>query len=121
MACAITAVNYGDGQHMSALLPDQIRNTILWTCVGFWPGILSFATPKLAAVALLTRILNTPKRHRIFLWALVGLCWASLNVCVPLLLTSCKPAQALWDVTITEKTCRDPWILVHYSMFAGGE
>jgi len=120
VAFAITAVKAGDGHHMGVLTMDQISKAILWTCVGFWPGILSFATPKLAVVALLCRILNPSRLHRIFMWILVGLCWASLNVCVPLLLTSCQPAQALWDVSITQKTCRDQWILVHYSMYAGG-
>ena len=85
------------------------------------PGILSFATPKLAVVALLVRVLNPSKRHRIFLWTATVLCWASLNVCVPLLLTSCDPAVSLWDLSVPKIKCRDPWILIHYSMYAGCE
>jgi hypothetical protein len=104
---------------MATLTDTQIRGAILWTIVGFWPGILSFATPKIAVVALLIRILNPGVPHRIFLWISTLLCWASLNVCIPVLLTSCDPAKGLWDVQITKKSYRSPWILIYYSMYTG--
>jgi hypothetical protein len=104
---------------METLTGAQITDAILWTTVGSWPGILSFATPKIAVVALLIRILNPGTTHRVFLWTSALLCWTSLNVCVPLLLTSCNPAKSLWDVDITKKSCRSPRILIFYSIYAG--
>lgn len=119
VAFQVIAVKSGSGRHMAMLTDTQIRGAILWTMVGFWPGILSFATPKIAVVALLVRILNPGVPHRIFLWTSTLLYWASLNVCIPVLLTTCDPAKGLWDVHITKKSCRNPWILIYYSMYAG--
>lgn len=88
--------------------------------VGFLPGILSFALPKFAVVALLTRIMNTSRIHRIFLWTMTSLCLLSLLGCIIILFAQCTPAKSQWDFSIKGK-CWDPWVLVHYSMYAGGQ
>jgi hypothetical protein len=106
---------------MNTLTNNQITGAILWTTVGFWPGILSFAVPKITVVALLIRILSPGAAHRTFLWTSTLLCVASLNVCIPLQLTSCKPTRSMWDMSVAKKECRDEWILVYYSVYAGCE
>ncbi|KAK8046954.1 hypothetical protein PG996_015018 [Apiospora saccharicola] len=71
-SCALTskAVSYGLGRHMEALSrEDQIAVTT-WTYIAFCPGVMSFAIPKLAVVALLVRLMAPRKLHYWVLWAL---------------------------------------------------
>ncbi|KAI1840245.1 hypothetical protein JX265_013037 [Neoarthrinium moseri] len=116
---SIAAVQSGNGRHFDTLTLEQKSGAILYTMVGFSPGVFSFGLPKLSAVALLTRILNPSKAHKIFLWVMSCTCVVALSICIALLFGQCTPSRAQWDFSITEKTCWSPWILVHYSMFAG--
>lgn len=59
--------------------------------VRFCPGIMSFGLPKLAAVALLTRLLSPGQLHKIFLWCLVIVCLFSILGCVFVLFSRCTP------------------------------
>ncbi|CAN9258538.1 unnamed protein product [Alternaria alternata] len=68
LGLTIAAVQAGNGRHFALLSDEQKSGAILYTLAGFCPGILSFAIPKLAVVALLTRITNPSKRHKIILW-----------------------------------------------------
>lgn len=95
---------------------------ILWTIVGFCPGVMSFGLPKLAVIHLLTRLMNTGRAHKIFLWALGILCNLGLLGCVVLLFVQCSPVQSQWDFTLADqKTCWDKWVLVNYAIFAGSK
>ncbi|KAK2770912.1 integral membrane protein [Colletotrichum kahawae] len=67
---AIAAVAHGNGRHFDILDTEQKQGAILWTIAGFPAGVMSFGLPKLAVVALLTRIMNPSKGHKIFLWAM---------------------------------------------------
>jgi hypothetical protein len=92
--------------------PDQRCNTLDNRWFLAWDPLLCNSKDR-------RRILDPGVPHRIFLWTSTLLCWASLNVCIPVLLTSCDPAKGLWDVQITKKSCRSPWILIYYSMYTG--
>ena len=70
LGLTIAAVQAGNGRHFALLSDEQKSGAILYTLAGFCPGILSFAIPKLAVVALLTRITNPSKRHKIILWSI---------------------------------------------------
>ncbi|KAH9908509.1 hypothetical protein F4778DRAFT_717446 [Xylariomycetidae sp. FL2044] len=118
-AFAITSVKSGNGRHIQFLENDQLSGAVLWTMVGFLPGIWSFALPKIAAVALLTRLMNPSKRQRIFLWTISISCMVILTGCIFLLFAQCTPSRAQWDFSIKEKTCWDPYVLVDYSIVAG--
>lgn len=118
-SCA--AVASGNGKHFAILTLDQKAGAILWTMVGFLPGILSFALPKFAVVALLTRLLNASKAHTVFLWCLTSLCCISLMGCIVILFAQCTPARSQWDFSVKQEYCWDHWILVHYSMYAGSK
>ncbi|KAI4618412.1 hypothetical protein J4E80_005010 [Alternaria sp. BMP 0032] len=72
LGLTIAAVQAGNGRHFSVLTDEQRSGAILYTLAGFPPGIFSFGIPKLAVVALLTRITNPSRKHRIFLWAMTG-------------------------------------------------
>ncbi|RYP27379.1 hypothetical protein DL768_011247 [Monosporascus sp. mg162] len=119
IACTIVSVHSGTGQHLATLTKQQISGAVLWTMVGFVPGVLSFAVPKLAVVALLVRLLNPSKTHRNFLWFLSGSCILVLMGCIAILFGQCIPSRSQWDFSIIEKTCIDPYVLVDYSIFAG--
>lgn len=86
--------------------------------VAFCPGILSFGLPKLAVVALLTRMMNPSRLHAAFMWFLAVFCQLSLMGCVGILFGQCTPTRAMWTIGM-ERTCIDPWILVKYSIYAG--
>ncbi|CAJ2510508.1 Uu.00g133170.m01.CDS01 [Anthostomella pinea] len=118
---ATASVRSSNGKHAQLLDQDQLSGAIpvLLTMVGFFPGVRSFAFPKLAAVYLLTKLMNTSKTHRIFLWTLSSLCVLILSGCIILLFAQCTPSRAQWDLSITEKTCWSPYVLVDYSIAAG--
>ncbi|ROT36500.1 hypothetical protein SODALDRAFT_335593 [Sodiomyces alkalinus F11] len=118
LAMAITAVANGNGRHFDTLSLQQKQDVILWTIVGFPPGIISFGVPKLAVVALLTRIMNPSRWHTIFLWALTGLCNVALMGCTVILFAQCQPSRSQWNFSVPG-VCWDRWILVHYAIFAG--
>ncbi|KAH9232500.1 hypothetical protein K456DRAFT_1750874 [Colletotrichum gloeosporioides 23] len=90
---AIAAVAHGNGRHFDILDLEQKQGAILWTIAGFPAGVMSFGLPKLAVVALLTRIMNPSKGHKIFLWAMTLFCLANLAGC---------------------------WILVYFAIYSGG-
>ncbi|SPO07027.1 related to integral membrane protein PTH11 [Cephalotrichum gorgonifer] len=115
----IKAAQAGNGKHFLVLENSQKSEAILWTIVGFCPGVMSFGLPKLAAVHLLTRLMNPGRTHKIFLWFLGIVANLSLLGCVVILFAQCKPVESQWDFSIQGK-CIDKWVLVHYAMFAGG-
>ncbi|KAK8039361.1 hypothetical protein PG993_007772 [Apiospora rasikravindrae] len=118
-AFSTVATSYGNGKHFDLLNLEQKQGAILWTTAAFCPGILSFGLPKLAVIALLTRILNPSRAHWWYLWAMGLVCFASLLATVGVLLSQCTPARSLWTFSITEKKCFDKNILVGYCIYAG--
>lgn len=114
------AVKNGNGQHFDTLSLNEKQGSIFWTILGFPFGVMAFGIPKLAVVALLHRLMNPAKWHAILLWSMSLLCVASLIGCVVILFAQCTPAKSQWDLSITDKTCISPWVLVHYAIFAGG-
>jgi len=115
----IVGVQKGDGKHTDVLSEQQKADAHLWTIAGFAPGIMSFGFPKLAVVALLTRLLNPGRLHLYFLWALALATQVNCVVNMALLYTQCLPTASMWDASIVDKHCRDPWILVGFAFYAG--
>ncbi|KAL2174026.1 uncharacterized protein P884DRAFT_250811 [Thermothelomyces heterothallicus CBS 202.75] len=118
VAITSKAVQSGSGHHAALLTDDQLGGAIFYTMVAFCPGILSFGLPKLAVVALLTRMMNPSRLHSIFLWFLAIFCQLSLMGCVGILFGQCTPTRSMWDFSVKGK-CINPWILVNYSIYAG--
>jgi hypothetical protein len=118
LGLTIAAVRAGNGRHFTTLTDNQKSDAILYTLAGFCPGILSFAIPKLAVVALLTRIMNPSQRHKVFLWAMTVGCLVILMGCVIIIYAQCTPTQSQWDFSVPG-TCWSPWILIYYAIFAG--
>jgi hypothetical protein len=119
----ITTANVcvGYGRHAFTLSVESLNKAILLNTIGFLFGILSFTVPKMAVAAMLIRIMNPSRWHRIWVWFLVSFAAAVSIVCILLLFTSCDPPQAMWNVTMVNATCRNPWILIDYAIFTGGE
>ncbi|RYN92430.1 hypothetical protein AA0120_g4874 [Alternaria tenuissima] len=118
LGLTIAAVQAGNGRHFALLSDEQKSGAILYTLAGFCPGILSFAIPKLAVVALLTRITNPSKRHKIILWSISGGCLIILFGCVIIIFAQCTPTRSQWDFSV-QGTCWSPWILIYYAIVAG--
>ncbi|KAI4663737.1 uncharacterized protein J4E78_004155 [Alternaria triticimaculans] len=118
LGLTIAAVQAGNGRHFSVLSDEQKSGAILYTLAGFPPGIFSFGIPKLAVVALLTRITNPSRKHRIFLWAMTGGCLLILFGCVIIIFAQCTPSRSQWDFSV-QGTCWSPWILIYYAIVAG--
>jgi membrane-bound metal-dependent hydrolase YbcI (DUF457 family) len=88
---------------------------------GFAPGILSFVIPKLGVVALLIRLFNPSRPRKIFLWSFVGGSCIIISGCIVIIYAQCSPTRALWTLDLNGARCWSPWILVDYSLFAGGK
>ena len=114
------AAQSGNGKHFLILDTDEKSGSILWTIVGFCPGVMSFGLPKLGVIFLLTRLMNPGKPHKIFLWTIGIICNLSLVGCVVILFAQCKPVESQWNFAI-EGECISKWVLVDYAIFAGGE
>lgn len=101
---------------------ELLEKVSLINYVNFALGIMSFATPKLAIAALLNRVLNPGRFHRVFLWVLTGSVFIISTTCIIVLFTMCDPPQALWKTQLLEKdaTCRPMKVLVDYAIFTGG-
>lgn len=112
-------VAIGYGKHADALSGSQIEKAVLVNSVSFVFGILAFTIPKMAVVALLTKILNPSKLHFWFLWFMAMFTAISGTGCIFILFFMCDPPQALWKV-IPGAKCLTPWILIRYSTFVGG-
>jgi hypothetical protein len=110
----------GSGRHFDTLSLEDQQNVIKYTMAAFCPGVLSFAIPKLAVVALLTKLLNPSPVHRMFLWCSTTVTTIVIFGCVVILYAQCTPSRSQWDFLI-EGECWSRWILVNYSIFAGGE
>ncbi|KAF7542593.1 hypothetical protein G7Z17_g11440 [Cylindrodendrum hubeiense] len=115
----IVAVKDGNGRHFDTLELEEKQNAIFYTILGFPFGIFAFGLPKLAVAALLIRIMNPKKIHRIILWTLPSLCMGGLLGCVVILFGQCRPVQSQWTFSITDKTCWSPYVLVDFAIFAG--
>ena len=72
MACGLAtkAVFRGLGRHLDTLLPQDQSAAAVWTFAAFFPGLVSFACPKLAVIALLVRLLLPSRPHFWFLWSM---------------------------------------------------
>ncbi|KGO77537.1 hypothetical protein PITC_059770 [Penicillium italicum] len=124
----LTTVNVllGYGSHVSVLLEkgglELIERILVLNYADFVLGIMSFTTPKLAIAALLNRIMNPSRFHRIWLWILTGFLFVVSTICIIVLFTMCDPPNALWKIHLLSEgaTCRSPKILVGYSIFTGG-
>ncbi|KAB8235890.1 uncharacterized protein BDW43DRAFT_15389 [Aspergillus alliaceus] len=116
------SVAAGYGQHFSALPPDTRERALIWNVISFIFGILSFATPKLGVAALLTRLLNPSRLHRMIIWGLVAVVTAVALMNIIIYITTCDPPQALWKTELAlngQASCRDVWILINYATFNG--
>lgn len=114
------AAESGSGRHFKTLSLEQQQNVIKYTMAAFCPGILSFAIPKLAVVALLTKLMAPSPAHRIFLWCSASVTTMVLFGCVIILYARCTPSRSQWDFSVEGK-CWSIWVLVDYAIFAGGE
>lgn len=110
----------GSGRHFNTLSLENQQNVIKYTIAAFCPGILSFAIPKLAVVALLTKLMNPSRAHLIFMWIASSVTTLVLFGCVIILYAQCTPSRSQWDFSI-QGECWSVWILIDYAIFAGGK
>ncbi|KAK2759578.1 integral membrane protein [Colletotrichum kahawae] len=115
----IWAVYSGNGRHVGTLSKEQQSAAVLSTISGFPPNVLAYTVPKFAVVALLVRILNPGRLHRIVLWSLATICLVLVLSCIIILFAQCSPSRAQWDFTITEKSCWSPWVLIDVAILTG--
>ncbi|KAH7025898.1 uncharacterized protein B0I36DRAFT_329392 [Microdochium trichocladiopsis] len=120
------AVRSGNGRHLHALTPEQRDGVAHWTIIGFVPGIMSFATPKLATIDLLCHILLPSRNHRVFMWLLGWTCWIQLMVTVVFLFVKCDgahptPADSVLvsPAAAMQEGCLDPWVNINYDVYTG--
>ncbi|OLN82377.1 hypothetical protein CCHL11_09760 [Colletotrichum chlorophyti] len=115
----LKAVALGNGRHTTMLTDRQKEEILGWTVMAFSFGIISLALPKLAVVALINRVLNPNRLHRIFLWALVVLCAAGLLGNLVGLIAQCPPEFEV-QMSYTKMACLGPEKAVGYSISTSG-
>ncbi|KAJ6188151.1 hypothetical protein N7519_003059 [Penicillium mononematosum] len=115
----------GYGSHTPVLMErggmDLVERILVINYADFALGIMSFTTPKLAVAALLNRIMNPTRFHRIWLWVLTGSVFVASSICIIVLFTMCDPPQALWKIRLVSEgaICRPTKILVGFAIFTG--
>lgn len=119
MATFGTAVSHGFGQHIDNLTVEQRSQAMMWSIIGYTPGLLSLSLPKPAVVALLTRAMNPSKWHKRFLWLIAFWCVTNLVPYITLYYAQCTPVQAVWDPSVSG-TCLDKSVLIGYATYSSG-
>ncbi|KAJ5979811.1 hypothetical protein N7481_007109, partial [Penicillium waksmanii] len=123
-ATAAVSVVKGFGQHTASLSTHAAEQALLWNMISFIFGIVSFALPKLAVAALLHRILNPIRIHRIILWTLVSMITVIAIINILIYVTMCSPPQGLWKSTLVLEgvaKCRPVDVLIGFATFNGGQ
>ncbi|KAJ0165992.1 hypothetical protein CTA2_9207 [Colletotrichum tanaceti] len=115
----IWAIRCGNGRHADTLSQQQQSAATLSTISGFPPNVLAYTVPKFAVVALLVRILNPGRVHRMVLWSLAAVCLVLVSLCIIILFAQCSPTYAQWDFSVTDKKCWSPWVLVNVAIVTG--
>jgi hypothetical protein len=113
----------GFGKHTANLSTPAAEQALLWNMISFIFGIISFALPKIAVAALLQRILNPIRVHRIILWTLVSMVAVIAIINILIYVTTCSPPQGLWKSTLVLEgvaKCRPVDVLVGFATFNGG-
>ncbi|KAF4775205.1 hypothetical protein HER10_EVM0007803 [Colletotrichum scovillei] len=123
-ACAILSnalvtisVGWGNGKRFTVLDLEQKQNTVKWMIAAYVPGIETLGFPKLAVIALLTRLLAPGKLHLRVLWSMGIICCLSLTAMVLTLLLQCTPPRALWTFSLP-RNCLDPKVLEGLAFWA---
>ncbi|RYP27627.1 hypothetical protein DL766_006300 [Monosporascus sp. MC13-8B] len=111
------SVQSANGKQIAMLAPEEAARMIYWSLVGFAPGIISLAVPKLAIVALLTRILCPSRAHRVFLWCLTGVCFIQMVVAAIFLFQRCPENETSSHPV---KHCIRPWTEAYFDIYTGG-
>ncbi|CAI7584227.1 unnamed protein product [Penicillium manginii] len=122
-ATAAVSVAKGFGKHTANLSTPAAEQALLWNMISFIFGIISFALPKIAVAALLQRILNPIRVHRIILWTLVSMVAVIAIINILIYVTTCSPPQGLWKSTLVLEgvaKCRPVDVLVGFATFNGG-
>lgn len=122
-SCALTskAVAHGLGRHAEALSHEDQVAVTTWTYLAFCPGVMSFAMPKLAVVALLVRLMAPKKLHYWILWTMgivVQLALlATVGILIRVLVEKCPPFN---DITLGPPDhCVSVGVQVRWCLFAG--
>ncbi|GAB1313432.1 hypothetical protein MFIFM68171_03642 [Madurella fahalii] len=118
MIIITVAVHAGSGRHVAVLTIPQAERALLFTTIGFIPGILSYTIPKFAVVILIKDLLSPSRRHVTAIWALAGVNAVLIVLCITFVYVQCDPPRALWTVGIKAR-CWDPVALIATSI-AGG-
>ncbi|TEA13687.1 hypothetical protein C8034_v004463 [Colletotrichum sidae] len=115
----VWAVRSGNGRHADTLSESQKSAAILSTISGFAPNVLAYTVPKFACVALLVKILNPSRAHRVILWSLAAGCLVLVLLCIIILFAQCSPSNAQWDFGVVDKRCWSPWVLIYVAIVTG--
>ncbi|KAL0941364.1 uncharacterized protein CTRU02_204127 [Colletotrichum truncatum] len=113
-ATTLKAVAIGHGRHVASLTDPQKEAIMHWTIMAFSFGIFALVLPKLAVVALVNRLLQPKRAHRIFLWGLAVFCGIALLGNVVGLYAQCSPSQE--EMSFMTKACLGPDMAVEYSI-----
>ncbi|KAK8059812.1 hypothetical protein PG996_009742 [Apiospora saccharicola] len=125
VACGLAtkAVTRGLGRHLQTLSLEDQSASLIWTFAAFFPGLVSFACPKLAVIALLVRLLLPSRFHFCFLWFMgVAVQLAQLGtmgLLISDLVENCKLSDSASQTQKQKGNCVPMHTQVRYYLFAG--
>lgn len=107
----------GSGRHWATLTDHERTDVQFWYAVWTVPAILGLGLPKMAVVSLLCRLFKPLRYQKVILWILAILCVLNFGIVSVLDFLRCEPRRALWEVTLTDAKCLDPWIYINFCYY----
>lgn len=97
----------------------QRENVIFWMTIAFVPAGFFSGLPKVAVVALLSRLMKPARWLKWTLWVVVVWSVASLAVFMFLQFARCTPTQSMWNFDI-QGECMPRGPIIAYAIYANG-
>ena len=114
------SVAAGTGKHFATLSPIEAVNVLKINVIASAIAIHGFSWPKLSVAMLLIRLLNPPRRTRIFFYIITGFLIMWTCFLTIFWFTQCRPAEAYWDPRV-KGTCWPPSVITDMGFFVGCE
>ncbi|KEY74339.1 hypothetical protein S7711_00496 [Stachybotrys chartarum IBT 7711] len=111
------AIQNGVGRHFATLSLTQREDVIFWMTIAFVPAAFFSGLPKVAVVALLSRLLKPARWLKWTLWVMVVWSVASLAVFMLLQFARCTPTQSMWNFDI-QGECMPRGPIIGYAIYA---
>jgi hypothetical protein len=117
-ALTTASCQFGIGQHLSEISPDDLPIGLKLLYIGRFFGIVAVTTSKTSFAVTLLR-LAVKSWQRYVVWFIIVTLNVIMWLCAIFLFVQCSPVEKAWLLSVPG-TCWDSRITIGYSIFAGG-